>query len=719
MAEAVGLTIGALALLSTFKDCIDLFSTISAAKSLGADYEFLNTKLDIEKLLLLQWVDRVRLFDDQNYDQRLDEPRINKGVSSILAAIRTLLSESSQLQTRYGMKRVDEKTTVHRTISEPRMHQFMRDFEKMSLRIHVTQKDASVKQRFRWIIRDREKFSSLIQELSGLINRLNTIMPAVHGQFVFMTKKDLERIGSLREVQLVLDAAKEHETGVADLAQADITQRCQDRVLRRLWYRGMDDRRNNIADAHSKTLQWALHPQTSDVEWDDLGHWLRSSSGIYWISGKAGSGKSTMMKWLYMNEGTQRMLETWLPDLRLVVANFFIWALGSSVQKTQEGLCRGLLYSILNADSSLISQVLLAMWRDALNPDTTNLELPSTPEMGEALSKLKSEAMKHKFCFFIDGLDEYSGNLIHGIAFINKLVSSSSIKIVVSSRPVPVCVQAFCGSPKLQLQDLTKDDIRAYVHDTIGSHPHIQDLMTIGPQAVQKILRDVVDKASGVFLWVVRACRSLLEGFAAFDYPEELQRRVDELPPELESLFQHMLGKIEPRYQVQAARLLKICYLRKLQSHGGEDSWPGAFSYESMFTLGLALVDDCGLEMRRNVNFHQLSFEDRRTKCKVLEARLRSRCCGLLEVQRMAAIKRCCLCDYLRQVDMPSTVIAHDNLVDSTVEFMHRSVFEFLNNPDIWNLQCLQTAGTGFDAYGILSQMNLQLAYACVTDTSK
>lgn len=63
MAEAVGVALGALALLSAFKDCIDLFSTISAAKSLDVDCETLNTKLDIEKTLLLQWIDRVRLLD--------------------------------------------------------------------------------------------------------------------------------------------------------------------------------------------------------------------------------------------------------------------------------------------------------------------------------------------------------------------------------------------------------------------------------------------------------------------------------------------------------------------------------------------------------------------------------------------------------------------------------------------------------------------------------
>jgi len=48
------LAIGILALAGTCKDCIELFSYISSAKSLGRDYELLDVKLDIEKTLLLQ-----------------------------------------------------------------------------------------------------------------------------------------------------------------------------------------------------------------------------------------------------------------------------------------------------------------------------------------------------------------------------------------------------------------------------------------------------------------------------------------------------------------------------------------------------------------------------------------------------------------------------------------------------------------------------------------
>jgi hypothetical protein len=62
MAEVASLVLGAAvvaALVGVFKDCIDLFSLISAARSLGCDYDLLEVKLDVEKTLFLQWAERV------------------------------------------------------------------------------------------------------------------------------------------------------------------------------------------------------------------------------------------------------------------------------------------------------------------------------------------------------------------------------------------------------------------------------------------------------------------------------------------------------------------------------------------------------------------------------------------------------------------------------------------------------------------------------------
>jgi hypothetical protein len=739
MAEAVGLVLGAVALLSTFKDCLDLFQDISAARSLGSDYELLNTKLDIEKTLLLQWADRVRLLHPHSYDSRLDDPVIYKAISSIFSAVQRLLSESTDLQYRYGMKRVDRRTEVIPAMSGTRMNQFLRDFENLNLRIDATQKEASIKQRFCWVVKDKEKFSSLIQELSNLVAKLNDIVPAtLEASVDFMTKKDLERIPNLRHLQLVLVAARDHNSAVADLAEKDITVRCQERVLECLWYRTIDDRRNNVTDAHYKTLQWALHPPTPEVEWDDLSEWLRAGSDIYWVSGKAGSGKSTLMKYLYQHADTRSLLEAWADHRRLITANFFFWYLGTPEQKTHEGLSRGLLYHVLNADPSLIPILLPNMWREAHRADKATLDLPSESEMRTAFSTLSNEITTERFCFFIDGLDEYSGDHLNGIAFLKSLVSSGNIKAIVSSRPISSCFQALSNQKTLQLQDLTREDIKTYVDDIIGIHPHTQDLVAIDPEGVNGILEDLVNKASGVFLWVVLACRSLLEGFAAFDYPDELQRRVNELPPELESLFKHMLDRIEPRYQRQAAKLLRVCLQTRMnpepEAHlrAYYDNHPLRLSIhpghrnisQGICTLGLSLVDEYDLDMRRFPDRRELSFNERRMKCKVLEARLRSRCCGLLEVHKSTGLldSSRCFCGHEVEYHGPTDDLYHakakftstsnlDPLVDSVIEFMHRSVFEFLINPEVWNLDCLQIDTTSFEPNAILSRMNLHLLY--------
>ena len=61
----------------------------------------------------------------------------------------------------------------------------------------------------------------------------------------------------------------------------------------------MDDREDQIAEAELKTFDWILQPpQRQQRAWSSFIDWRESGSSFYWISGKAGSGKSTMMKYL-------------------------------------------------------------------------------------------------------------------------------------------------------------------------------------------------------------------------------------------------------------------------------------------------------------------------------------------------------------------------------------------------------------------------------------
>lgn len=106
----VGLALGVVGLaglIGAFKDTIDLFSIVADTRHLGQQYEILDTKFDIEKTLLLQWADRVKLLDI-DYDKRLDDPNTQKLVVQILASITSILTDTNNLQQRYGLRQMND-----------------------------------------------------------------------------------------------------------------------------------------------------------------------------------------------------------------------------------------------------------------------------------------------------------------------------------------------------------------------------------------------------------------------------------------------------------------------------------------------------------------------------------------------------------------------------------------------------------------------------------
>lgn len=76
-------------------------------------------------------------------------------------------------------------------------------------------------------------------------------------------------------------------------------RRLQDKFLKALYYDGMYDRETSIAPAHAKTFQWMFERDAEhQIHWVDFRQWLESESKLYWITGKAGSGKSILMKFI-------------------------------------------------------------------------------------------------------------------------------------------------------------------------------------------------------------------------------------------------------------------------------------------------------------------------------------------------------------------------------------------------------------------------------------
>ncbi|KAK6209767.1 hypothetical protein QIS74_11351 [Colletotrichum tabaci] len=95
-----------------------------------------------------------------------------------------------------------------------------------------------------------------------------------------------------------------------------------------LYFHQEIDRFHDIKPAHKGTFEWIYsEPRlgASGATWTNFHGWLQNDSGIYWISGKAGSGKSTLMKLVGTDKRTCQPLLDWGVGSRLLILSFYFW----------------------------------------------------------------------------------------------------------------------------------------------------------------------------------------------------------------------------------------------------------------------------------------------------------------------------------------------------------------------------------------------------------
>ncbi|KAL8664663.1 MAG: hypothetical protein Q9168_007862 [Polycauliona sp. 1 TL-2023] len=453
-------------------------------------------------------------------------------------------------------------------------------------------------------------------------------------------------------------------------------------VIKSLSFAAISERKARIREVHPNTFNWIFRPQRSQTTTGEASpaetesdcplksadyhvpavstecmfpmmNWLQNGDGVYWISGKAGSGKSTLMKFLHNHEKTLAALRSWAGEKKLVTANFFFWNLGTDLQKSQQGLLQTLLYHILRQCPTLVSKLCS---ESLYNDDLQELEW-SHVEMFGLLQDLSRQTLDtSRFCFFIDGLDEFEGDHSEVIQLVNKLASAVDIKIVVSSRPWNVFEDAYGVNhgQKLILQDLTRNDITRFVKENLQEDQRFRDLEA-SDNRYEDLVEEIVARASGVFLWVFLTVRSLRRGLTNADTVPELQHRLRILPTELEMYFHHMLSSVEKVYHKQVARLL----LMRLSSP------------PTLTVMSASNFDDESPDFGLAAEIKPFSWEQIGQRVDVASRRIRARCIDLLQVYG----------------DKPGEV---------QVNFLHRTVYEYLETPEIRRL-LLERAGADFD----------------------
>lgn len=371
-------------------------------------------------------------------------------------------------------------------------------------------------------------------------------------------------------------------------------------VLDSLAFKGMDYREQDLKKPWARTFEWlapvhADSPEDSNIGAEtqpyqrDFKKWLRSSdSHPFWICGKAGSGKSTLMKRLFHQTSFREEVRRWAATCPVAFASFYFFKRGSSVlQKSQEGMMRAVLHQFISQHhdpSSLIEHFVRHPPAGRQQLDSTKTIEWDLESLNKAIHLIKDQADTW-LCLFLDGLDECdpstdsannagttesSGPTANELECIRKkgyeslcqlimdLSDSTNIKICISGRELNVFSTKFGKSPMLRLEDLSRRDISTYITEKLDTTHYSDFLESDAPERMKQIAVKITAKAHGVFLWVKLVVERIVDDIEDGADIEQLNDLVEAIPDELDDLFSRMLDDIKPRFRKCSPTLFQI-----------------------------------------------------------------------------------------------------------------------------------------------------------------
>lgn len=396
---------------------------------------------------------------------------------------------------------------------------------------------------------------------------------------------------------------------------------------------------------------------------DDFIVWLERDQGIFHISGKPGSGKSTLMKYLCRHERTKDHLKAWAGDKNLSIGEFFFWRPGSALQKSLKGVIRGLLHCVLSEAPDLIPVVFPAQWEESMFNDKLHIEHHECQQGFKLLTSMNATSINHKFAFFVDGLDEFDGNhsdLVRQL--FDWVTNSQNVKLCVSSREWAVLHDAFKDSPHFILHHLTRSDMQRVVRDRF-QQLNIDTLHseTTQPGEPQTQLREeeVVEKSDGVFLWLSLVLRHLEEGLINGDDMQDLMKITDYLPTELEPMFRNLLDSI-PRSNLKLA----FAMLSFASFTGKFDHYCRLMQFS--FVEDYVANKDFAMLMQPTRS-NLMSASENANRLRKAQRRVYGVCKGFLELRQHYSGSR-------------ARVVQISDMVGDCVRLNHRSIVEFLES---------------------------------------
>ncbi|OKL60922.1 hypothetical protein UA08_03185 [Talaromyces atroroseus] len=457
-------------------------------------------------------------------------------------------------------------------------------------------------------------------------------------------------------------------------------------ILDTLAFKGMYDREESVAKAHKKTFEWIFgadgcQDPNKDGFRHDFAAWLETSDHgpIYWMTGKPGSGKSTLMKYLYEHPTTQTLLRKWAGVYPVSTAGFYSWASGSREQRSKSGLLRSLLYQLLSANPHLMPRAFPKLWhkiRTMTSKERIALHLEwDSDELLDAFRLYVDAASPElKTCLFIDGLDEFEEDHQALISFFQNLGHGKNVKMCLSSRPWDVFEVAFQATgPSVKLHEITKNDLYQYAADRLGESAIVRRVLKRDSQGTEALYQMTVERADGVFLWIKLALNDILKEFDPEFGVSGLKKKLDQLPTELEGLYEKFL--FQDQSDAQLAETASFLFL--IESREMVADFVNDVSASSLTVWELAFALEQGDDdYAADGEVSKVSDKFVHERCNGTKERMLQRFAGLLGLQGKQTQDRLRTQRFADSNEVEGASIRQ--LADSKVTFIHRTVRDWL-----------------------------------------
>jgi len=299
----------------------------------------------------------------------------------------------------------------------------------------------------------------------------------------------------------------------------------------------------NVERTFGDTYNWVFN--------EDVGFasWLRDPRrDIFWIQGKPGSGKSTLMKYIMQAPRTSKLLPesesaAWglAKAQPWTVGSHFFHGRGNMVERTMTGLLCEVLHHILVHNLELIEHILPYYRGPGWHPS-------SLLESFDAIAAQRNS--KINLCLFIDALDEHIGDhrdLLRDLENLLFKTSSHSlrIKFCVSSRPENVFKTHLSKYDGFRMQDHTMKDIKTYISGRL--YPASTLRSSAFKEQLPLLVQEIVELAKGVFLWVKLVVEEMIECIYEGDTIPNLRKLLSSIPTKMEGLYIRAIGRINRR----------------------------------------------------------------------------------------------------------------------------------------------------------------------------